>query len=169
MDQTPTRFNLVRRGVPLPDDDLGCVFCNAPSESSVHLFLLCPSILSVWYQVSRWLGWEFVCPLGLAQQFLSFTGLGGGRRLGYVCFLFGMLLFGLSGRSGTTLSFLVALSVRGLWWIESNSYLWSGSWLSVLLVPALSMSGRCNPSFVGSGSALRWLCSCGCGGLGGGS
>jgi len=47
----------------------------------VHLFLACPSILPVWYQVSRWLGWEFVIPLGLAQQFFSFTGLGRGKRV----------------------------------------------------------------------------------------
>lgn len=50
--------------------------------SSVHLFLECPVIFPVWYQVARWLGWEFVIPQGLAQQFMSFTGLGGGRELG---------------------------------------------------------------------------------------
>jgi len=47
----------------------------------VHMFLEFPFILPVWYQVSRWLGWEFVIPLGFAQQFLSFTGLGGGKRV----------------------------------------------------------------------------------------
>jgi len=40
-----------------------------------------PSFFPVWYQVSRWLGWELVMPLGLAQQFQAFTGLGGGRRV----------------------------------------------------------------------------------------
>jgi len=81
LDRIPTRLNLSHRGVPLLEGGLGCVFCAASSESSVHLFLLCPFILPVWYQVSRWLGWHFVLPLGLAQQFLSFTGLGGGKRV----------------------------------------------------------------------------------------
>jgi len=29
--------------VQLPIDGRGCVFCDGPSESSVHLFLSCPS------------------------------------------------------------------------------------------------------------------------------
>ena len=69
---------LDRRGVPLPADGVGCALCGGPSEYAVHLFLSCPSIFPVWYQVSRWLGWDFVMPLGLAQQFQAFTGLRGG-------------------------------------------------------------------------------------------
>lgn len=69
LDRIPARFNLVRCCVPLPKGGLGCVFCDAPSESSVHLFLSCPSIFLLFHQVSRWLGWEFVIPLGLEQQF----------------------------------------------------------------------------------------------------
>ena len=41
----------------------------------------------MWYQVSRWLGLEFVIPRGFAQLFLSFTGLGRGKR-----FRIGLLL-----------------------------------------------------------------------------
>jgi len=59
-----------------------------------------------------------------------------------------MLLFGPFGHLGMTLSFLVAYSERSQWWIELNSLLGSGSWLSVLLVIVLFMSGRCNPSCV---------------------
>lgn len=81
LDRIPTKLNLSHHGVPLPLKGLGCVFCAMSSESSVHLFLSCPSILPVWYPVSRWLGWEFVIPLGLAQLFLSFTGLGRGKRV----------------------------------------------------------------------------------------
>jgi len=80
LDRIPSRLNLSLRGVPLPAGGLGCVFCADPSESPVHFFLSCPSILLVWYHVSRWLGWESVIPLGLAQQFLYFTGLGSGKR-----------------------------------------------------------------------------------------
>ena len=64
LDRIPTKLNLSHRGVPRPVGGLGCVFCD---ESSVHLFLSCLSILPVWYQVSRWLGWDFVIHMGLAQ------------------------------------------------------------------------------------------------------
>jgi hypothetical protein len=67
--------------VLLPVGGVGCVLCDRSSESAVHLFLSCHSFFPVWYQVSRWLGWEFVMPLGLAQQFQAFTGLGRGRRV----------------------------------------------------------------------------------------
>jgi hypothetical protein len=69
LDRIPSRQNLLRQGVPLLEGGLGCAFCVAPTESTMHLFLSCPSSLPVWYQVSRWLGWEFVTPMGLAHQF----------------------------------------------------------------------------------------------------
>jgi len=81
LDRIPTRSNLVQCGVPLLEGGLGCGFCLAPSESSVHLCLSCPSIFPVWYQVSRWLSWVFVPPFGLAQHFQAFSGLGGGKRV----------------------------------------------------------------------------------------
>jgi len=79
LDRIPTTSNLLGRGVSLPVDGVGCVFYDGSSESAVHLFLSCPSFFPMWYQVSRWLGWELVMPLGLAQQFQAFTGLGGRR------------------------------------------------------------------------------------------
>jgi hypothetical protein len=76
----------VRRGFPISVGSSGCIFCDAPSKSSVHLFLLCPAIFPLWYQVSRWLGWDFGITHGLAQQFQAFVGLGGGKRarLGFI-------------------------------------------------------------------------------------
>lgn len=69
----------------LPERDMGCVSCAASSEFSVHLFLTCLAVFSDWYQISRWLGWEFVNPLGLAQHFttrkINFRE-GEGRELG---------------------------------------------------------------------------------------
>jgi len=53
LDRISTGFNLVRRGISLPVEGLGCVFCEPSFESSEHLFLSCPFILSVWYQVAR--------------------------------------------------------------------------------------------------------------------
>ena len=81
LDRILTRQNLVRRDVLLPDGGLECVFCGALSESSAHLFLSCPSLFQVWYQVARWLGWVFVPPLGLAQHLQAFLGLGRGKRV----------------------------------------------------------------------------------------
>lgn len=83
IDRIPSRRNLIRRGVPLPVGGVGCAFCDCPSESAVHLFISCPYFFPVWYQVSTWLGWELVLPMGLPQQFQAFSGLGGGgRKLG---------------------------------------------------------------------------------------
>ena len=87
LDRIPSRSNLFRRGVPLPVGGVGCVFCDALSESSVHLFFSCPQFFLMWYQVSKWLGWEFSMPQGLARQFQAFTGLGVGKR-----FRLGLLL-----------------------------------------------------------------------------
>lgn len=67
--------------MPIFMDRVGCVFCDSQSKSAMHLFLSYLSSLSVWYQVSGWLGWDFVMSMGLAQQFQAFTCLGGGRRV----------------------------------------------------------------------------------------
>lgn len=58
-----------------------CVLCSVSSESVVHRFIICPAVLPIWYQASRWLGWEFVIPIGLAQLSKAFTGLGRGKRV----------------------------------------------------------------------------------------
>nr|ABN08460.1 hypothetical protein MtrDRAFT_AC157472g2v2 [Medicago truncatula] len=44
-------------------------------------FLVLPSSRCGIRCLDGWLGWEFVMPLGLAQQFQAFTGLGGGRKV----------------------------------------------------------------------------------------
>lgn len=106
LDRLPTRSNLVRRGVPLPERDLVCVLCSVSSESVVHRFIICPAVLPVWYQASRWLGWEFVIPIGLAQLSKAFTGLGRGKRVRF--------------SSGLTCYYLDHLGVQEqpyfLWW-----------------------------------------------------
>jgi hypothetical protein len=81
LNKVPTRRNLQRCGVTLPDGDFGCVLCHEPTKSAVHLFIVCPESFSVWYQVSRWLGWDFVSPQDLPQHFLAFTGLGRGKKV----------------------------------------------------------------------------------------
>lgn len=81
LDRIPSRHNLLRRGVSLPEGGRGSALYEAPSESSLHLFFECPSVFMVWYEVARWLGWKLVIPLGLAQLLLYFTGLGGGKRV----------------------------------------------------------------------------------------
>jgi len=81
LDRIPSRSNLLRRGVPLSVRGVRCVFCHVSLESATHMFLSCPSFFPVWYQVARWLGWVFVMPMGIAQHFQAFTGLGWGKRV----------------------------------------------------------------------------------------
>ena len=121
LDKIPSRRNLVRLGVPLPKGRLGYVFCVAPSESSIHLFVTCPSTSLVWYQVSRWLGWEFVIPLGVAQLFQIFTSLGGGKRVRLGLILVWHAVIWTIWTYRTTLCLMVAPIVCSLWWIEENS------------------------------------------------
>ena len=74
---------IILLGAGFPSGGVGCVFCpmgGVPSETAVHMFLSCLSSFLVWYQVARWLGWELVMPVGLAQQFEAFTGLGRAKR-----------------------------------------------------------------------------------------
>jgi hypothetical protein len=87
LDRIPSRSNLLRRGVPLPAGGVGCIFCPVPLESATHCFLYCPSVFPMWYQVYRWLGWEFVMPHGITQLFQAFTGLGRGMRVKLVLLL----------------------------------------------------------------------------------
>ncbi|MCI14470.1 pantothenate synthetase [Trifolium medium] len=54
-----------------------CVGCVGGVESSVHLFLHCPSAMMVWYEVFRWLGMVIVIPPSL---FILFEVLRGSAR-----------------------------------------------------------------------------------------
>ncbi|CAJ2643030.1 unnamed protein product [Trifolium pratense] len=70
-DRIPTRSNLAVRGILVADVPWECVGCVGSVESSIHLFLHCPSALKVWYDIFRWLGLVIVIPPSL---FLLFEG-----------------------------------------------------------------------------------------------
>ncbi|KAK2418539.1 hypothetical protein QL285_040727 [Trifolium repens] len=79
-DRVQTRQNLHRRRV-MVGTSTSCVLCGEVEESVDHLFVSCDRISSVWYRVSRWLGFKYVSPNGNMQVFESFFGLNVGRRV----------------------------------------------------------------------------------------
>jgi hypothetical protein len=48
--------------------------CVGTVESSTHLFLRCPSIISVWYEIFRWIGVVIVIPPSLSLLFEMVKG-----------------------------------------------------------------------------------------------
>ncbi|CAJ2642584.1 unnamed protein product [Trifolium pratense] len=68
-DRIPTRSNLAVRGILVADVPWECVGCVGSVESSIHLFLHCPSALKVWYDIFRWLGLVIVIPPSLFLLF----------------------------------------------------------------------------------------------------
>ncbi|GAU29496.1 hypothetical protein TSUD_360410 [Trifolium subterraneum] len=73
-DQIPTRKNLEARDMVLADMPWECVGCVGNVESSLHLFLHCPSAMLVWYEVFKWLGLVIVIPPSLFLLFEIFRG-----------------------------------------------------------------------------------------------
>jgi len=80
-DRVPTRHNLFRRRVIHDQGDTLCVFCGVAEESTDHLFCSCEAILSVRYGISRWMGWDLVPHSSILGSFLSFQGLGSGKKV----------------------------------------------------------------------------------------
>ncbi|KAI3761910.1 hypothetical protein L1987_52333 [Smallanthus sonchifolius] len=52
MDRVPTRLELVRRRINIPD--VSCVLCNTDPESSMHTFTGCGFTYGVWSFVEKW-------------------------------------------------------------------------------------------------------------------
>ena len=55
-------------------------FFNENVESACHLFVRCTFLGQVWYRVFRWLGWELVLPLDLANLLSLMFDLGGRKK-----------------------------------------------------------------------------------------
>jgi hypothetical protein len=64
-DRIPTRKNLEVRGLTMTDKPWECVGCVGKVETSLHLFLHCPSAMLVWNEIFRWLGIMLVVPPSL--------------------------------------------------------------------------------------------------------
>ncbi|MCH82018.1 ribonuclease H protein [Trifolium medium] len=73
-DRIPTRSNLDVRGIFVSDAPWECVGCVGRVETSIHLFLHCPSAMMVWYDIFRWLGVVIVIPHSLFSLFEVLRG-----------------------------------------------------------------------------------------------
>ncbi|GAU34378.1 hypothetical protein TSUD_217180 [Trifolium subterraneum] len=73
-DRIPTRRNLEVRGILGRDTPWECLGCVGMVESSLHLFLHCPSAMMVWYEMFRWLGVIIVIPPSLFLLFEVMRG-----------------------------------------------------------------------------------------------
>ncbi|GKA62579.1 RNA-directed DNA polymerase, eukaryota [Tanacetum coccineum] len=56
-DQTPTRWNLSRKGIEVPS--FLCPLCNISPETSAHLFWSCSMATSIWHLVFKWIDLTF--------------------------------------------------------------------------------------------------------------
>ncbi|MCH90812.1 F-box family protein, partial [Trifolium medium] len=73
-DRIPTHSNLDFRGILVSDAPWECVRCVGSVETSIHLFLHCPSAMMVWYDIFRWLGVVIVIPHSLFSLFEVLRG-----------------------------------------------------------------------------------------------
>jgi hypothetical protein len=73
-DRIPTRNNLVARRIIAPDAPRDCVGCVGSLETPLHLFLHCPNVIMIWYEIFRWLGIMIVIPPTLTMFFEVFRG-----------------------------------------------------------------------------------------------
>jgi hypothetical protein len=80
-DRITTRSNLDARGMIRPEDPKECVGCVGVVESSTHLFVHCPSAISVWYGIFRWLGLVIIAPPSLSVLFEVFRGAARNKKL----------------------------------------------------------------------------------------
>ncbi|PNX76224.1 ribonuclease H [Trifolium pratense] len=54
-NRVPTKYNLLLRGILNNDSEGCCVWCGN-RETANHLFLHCPTMFVVWYEIFKWLG-----------------------------------------------------------------------------------------------------------------
>jgi len=78
-NRLPTKDNLLRRGVFLPNDADYAAGCVA-SETTAYLFLTCDIFNDLWSKVWHWLGISSVPSADLRYYFLQFTKMAGMPR-----------------------------------------------------------------------------------------
>eukprot|EP00256_Glycine_max_P035539 XP_006582029.1 uncharacterized protein LOC106794242 [Glycine max] len=72
-DRLPTRKNLQRRQIPLPDSL--CPLCRTHQEDASHLFFHCSKVQPIWWETMSWLQLKGAFPLNPKQHFLHHLGL----------------------------------------------------------------------------------------------
>lgn len=65
LDRIPTKVNLHKRRLLGCEESKRCVFCGGEDETAVHLFIHYEVIATVWSEVMRWLGFNFLTPPNL--------------------------------------------------------------------------------------------------------
>jgi hypothetical protein len=140
-NRLPTKDNLVRRHIILPDATL-CVTGCGGVETAHHLFLSCPVFAPLWSLVRSWVGISSADPLVLQDHFVQFTYSAGGSRarrsfmqLLWLCCIWVIWhernnrIF--KAKESTVLQLLEKVQVHSLWWMKAynvnlgiNAHMW---------------------------------------------
>ncbi|KAK2446021.1 hypothetical protein QL285_016880 [Trifolium repens] len=80
-DRIPTSANLVARHIVAPDASRDCVGCDGCAETSLHLFLHCPSAITIWYDICSWLGLVVIIPPSLPVLFEVFRASAKNKKI----------------------------------------------------------------------------------------
>jgi hypothetical protein len=80
-DRIPSRSNLAIRGLLSLDVPWECVGCVGKMETSLHLFLHCPSTMLVWSNIFKWLGVSIVIPPSLVTLLDILLGAARNRNI----------------------------------------------------------------------------------------
>ncbi|XP_057786471.1 uncharacterized protein LOC131011494 [Salvia miltiorrhiza] len=75
-NRLPTCDNLVKRRIPLGEEEVLCNACCQREESAQHLFLRCPKTEMVWNEIQKWVGVDSVRPDNVEAHFEAFSNLG---------------------------------------------------------------------------------------------
>ncbi|GLT87099.1 hypothetical protein SLE2022_051990 [Rubroshorea leprosula] len=90
LDRLPTKWNIMKRGVFLQEEELMCGLCGSMVEEANHLFCMCKEAWIIWVEVLKWWGMETVMPnnvLGVADIFVQDVGRIIGKEMGACIFL----------------------------------------------------------------------------------
>ncbi|KAH1205508.1 hypothetical protein GmHk_16G046191 [Glycine max] len=77
-DRLPTRKNLQRRQIQLPDSL--CPLCRTQQEDASYLFFHCSKVQPIWWETMSWLQVKGAFPLSPQQHFLHHLGQPAGVR-----------------------------------------------------------------------------------------
>lgn len=81
LGRIPTRANLLMCRVITDPASYVCALCGVSTELANHLFVLCGVASKVWYEIHKWLGWEWVFSRNLVGLFERFLGLPQGDKI----------------------------------------------------------------------------------------
>jgi hypothetical protein len=80
-NRTPTRVNLLLRGVEVNGGIPACAHCQSGREDENHLFLFCDFSMLVWKAIFRWLDVVIVIPPNIFVLFDCFIGAASNKKI----------------------------------------------------------------------------------------